>query len=363
MLIMKLDTKKSKKIFIILFHIIAWVLFISLPFFGTDIKFNNERIIFHLLSSVTIIAFFYINYFILIPKFFLQKKYLIFIVINLILVVLLVFIDREISRTLIEHIPERHPRYLRRRLMKRAPNFFRFRIISMCVLIFLSSLALRLLQNWNMKEKQLKEAESERIKSELSYLKFQVSPHFLFNTLNSVYSLSVEKSDKTPGVVLKLSELMRYMLYTGSQRLVGLSDEIEHIKSYIELQKLRLFDVVDIKLNIKNNKSDCQIEPMLLIPFVENAFKHGVSYTEKCEISISIKFEDNILIFESENYMFNNNAGTEIDSGIGLSNVKRRLELLYKGKYDLKISEIDNKYKVKLVMRIKGLPDRVEKLN
>ncbi len=145
---------------------------------------------------------------------------------------------------------------------------------------------------------------------------------------------------------------MRYMLYTSSKKMVDLKSEIEYIRNYIDLQKLRLFETVKIVFETKNSNNLHKIEPMLLIPFVENAFKYGISYTENCEITISIKIENNELILITENSVFNNKPEFENDSGIGLSNVKRRLQLLYPNEHSLEIKEIDNKYKVHLTLNL-----------
>ncbi len=229
---------------------------------------------------------------------------------------------------------------------------FNFRFISLFSVFFSTSFSLRVFENWKKREKQLKESEREQLKSELSFLKVQINPHFLFNTLNSIYSLSVIKSDKTPDVVLKLADLMRYMIYTSSQKYVDLEAEIEYIKSYVDLQKLRLFDTVKILFDIKNSDDAHKIEPMLLIPFVENAFKYGISYTENCEIKISIQIKNNKLSLITENTVFNKKAEIENESGIGLTNVKRRLKLLYPDKHILKISEKDNQYKINLIINL-----------
>ena len=340
---MKLNSKRSKTILIVFIHITVWILYLALPYFGPGFPFNEDRFLTRFYSSITFIGYFYLNYFILIPKFFTKKKYLLFTLITLIFLVFLVYFSAFISKP-----PQEFIRGLNKGFIDERPNFVRFRFIGLFLTFFLGSMALKLFQNWNKREKQLKDAENERIKSELSFLKYQVSPHFLFNTLNSVYSLAVEKSKKTPDVVLKLSELMRYMLYTSSQRFVNLRDEVKHIKSYIELQKLRLFDVVKVDLIIKEKNLDHKIEPMLLIPFVENTFKYGISYSEQCDIIISVKTENNVLIFESKNTVFDKKVDTEQDTGIGLKNVKRRLEILYPNSHELSLTEKNNIYKVKL---------------
>ena len=308
---------------------------------------RSQALFLKVLGTLVFISYFYLNYLVFIPKLFDNKKYVLFVTINLICLFLIIIINTKFLNPNIDFVPEAVRKFIDRR-----PGLLNFRIISLFLLFFLSSFSLRLFENWKKREKQLEESEKEQLKSELSFLKVQINPHFLFNTLNSIYSLSVAKSEKTPGVVLKLSDLMRYMIYTSSQKYVDLKAEIEYIKSYIELQKIRLFDTVKILFEIKTIDNTYKIEPMLLIPFVENAFKYGISYTENCEINISIQIENNKLCLITENTVFSKKTEINSESGIGLTNVKRRLQLLYPDKHILKISENNNQYKVNLEINL-----------
>jgi len=306
---MNFNTKNNKNIYIISLHILVWILYITLPYLVSDKVFRKQYDLFRIIGSIIAIAYFYFNYLVLMPKFFEKKKYFLFVFLNLISIAFLYFVNIKFLIPDINLLPE-----VARKFIGRRNIFFNFRYISLFTLFFLASFSLRLFENWKKREQKLKDIESEQLKSELSFLKVQVNPHFLFNTLNSIYSLSVAKSGKTPNIVLKLSDLMRYMLYTSSKKMVDLKSEIEYIKNYIDLQKLRLFETVKIVFETKNSNNLHKIEPMLLIPFVENAFKYGISYTENCEINISIKVENNELILITENSVFNNKPEFAKDS-------------------------------------------------
>jgi len=197
-------------------------------------------------------------------------------------------------------------------------------------------------QQW----KWLKALESKKSKAELALLKSQINPHFFFNTLNNLYGLTVEKSDDAPNVVLKLSDMMRYTIYMGKEDLVPLKDEIEYLNNYIELHKIRYQKKVDIQFS-HSDISDHQIAPLLYIIALENAFKHGVEkLTENAYIHINISTDVGSIRFEIENNF--EKSETECNSGIGLDNLKQRLQLLYPKKHQLTIENSDSVYKLYL---------------
>jgi len=192
---------------------------------------------------------------------------------------------------------------------------------------------------------------NQRQAGELALLKSQVNPHFLFNTLNNIYSLVYHKSDEAPEAVMKFSSIMRYVLYDATSESVLLEKEIEYLHSYIELQKLRVKQPGFVLLNIDGKTDGITIAPMLLIPFVENAFKHG-SKDHQPGISIYLHTENHLIWFQVSNYIRKNQLTTEKQfSGIGLSNIKRRLDLIYPGKYNLEIKEEDDQFKVNLLIK------------
>lgn len=199
-----------------------------------------------------------------------------------------------------------------------------------------------LFQQWKL----IKTLESKKSKAELALLKSQINPHFFFNTLNNLYGLTVEKSDDAPDVVLKLSDMMRYTIYMGKEDLVPLKDEVDYLINYIELQKIRYQKNVDIQFK-HSNISEYQIAPLLYIIALENAFKHGVEkLTENAYIHISLTTDNGNILFEIENNYEQPDSKHHV--GIGLDNLKQRLQLLYPKKHQLTIEKSDSIFKFSL---------------
>ncbi len=201
------------------------------------------------------------------------------------------------------------------------------------------------------------EIESNRLKAELNSLKAQINPHFLFNTLNNIYSYSLFKSEKTPEMILKLSGLMNYIIYECQADQVDLSKEIDFIHNYMELEKMRVEDSLQINLQIQASLSGFQIAPLLFVPFLENAFKHGANIQDQ-EPYIRLQLDVNaagLLHFECENLRDDDQLTEhqEQSRGIGLENVKKRLKLLYPDNYELNIDQGTNKFLVKLAIQLK----------
>lgn len=218
--------------------------------------------------------------------------------------------------------------------------------------IILSTPFLVLLLSWFYQQwKWLKTIESKKAKAELALLKSQINPHFFFNTLNNLYGLTVEKSDDAPNVILKLSDIMRYTIYMGKEDFVPLKEEIEYLKNYIELHKIRYHKSVDINFT-HSDESDYLIAPLLFIIPLENAFKHGVErLTEDAYIHMNLKTEDGIIHFEIENNFETQETKNTI--GIGLDNLKQRLKLLYPNKHKTQIEVNEDIYKLSLKIETK----------
>ncbi len=191
-----------------------------------------------------------------------------------------------------------------------------------------------------------KNLETEKLNAELAFLRSQINPHFLFNSLNNIYSLAYRKSDKTPEAVLKLSEIMRYMLYESNEEWVLLEEEINYLKNYIELQKLRFKEKVYVDLRVDIEGEGHVIMPLLLISFLENAFKHGVSTDVEKPIRIDISVQKGRLHFKAENAK--NQQNKDDTKGVGLANLKRRLQLGYPDRHTINIVETENYYSSEL---------------
>ena len=223
--------------------------------------------------------------------------------------------------------------------------------LRMVVITGIYSVLIRFMIKMFETQKLKNELIHQRQASELALLRSQINPHFLFNTLNNIYSLVYHKSAEAPEAVMKFSSIMRYVLYDAPSEKVLLEKEIEYLRSYIELQELRFKKPGLVSLNIEGATEGITIAPMLLITFVENAFKHGCKNRQP-GIVITLKMENGDIRFEVCNYI-NRNKKTleELYSGIGLSNLKRRLELIYAGKYNLDINEDNDQFKVNLIIR------------
>lgn len=339
-----MPTNSLSKYQILFLHLAFWAFVLALPFLlqasappprpanmpppTTNITITGLFEIFALIN----IPFFYVNSEILIPK-VLRKRGFWTYVVSIIFLVVAVFSLHALVKELFfptQNVPRLG---------------YTFQLL---FFLAISSSYRLITDNWQDQQKT-KERENERLKSELSFLRSQISPHFIFNVLNSIVSLSRRKPERVEPVVVKLSELMRYMLYESDDAKIPIVRESEYLKAYIELQHLRFGDDIKIHFEVENLDNTLSIEPMLLIPFVENAFKHGVGMIVNPTIDIDLKTEKNRLIFEIKNKV--NRQFNEIKdsaSGIGLNNVKRRLELLYPDNHRLTINDGTEFYVVHL---------------
>jgi two-component system, LytTR family, sensor kinase len=217
-------------------------------------------------------------------------------------------------------------------------------------LIFFS-LGMKVLERHAQTEKLQKELEREKLNSELAFLKNQISPHFFFNTLNNIYSLISINQDDSQKAVLKLSKLMRYLLYDSEHGDTLLSSEIDFMNNYIDLMKLRMSSKISLDVDFPQKYDDISIPPLIFIPFIENAFKHGISYREKSFIRISLKSEGGSLNFNCVNSLIHGKEEKDSEhSGIGLENAKKRLNLLFPAKHKLAINRSDSEFDVQLVI-------------
>lgn len=312
----------------VLYHVATW---------GVYEDEMQRTFVANLLSLIGKIPFTYFLIYWLLPDFLLKKKYRAFITRFLVGMLLAGLLNRAISFFVVYPIyfPDAIPYgYWRIKIFFEMASIYTIAAIA---------LAIKLLQYWYQNERSREQLAQEKLGAELQLLKSQLHPHFLFNTLNNLYALTLEQSKTAPEVVLKLSALLNYMLYDCNTNRTTLEKEITYLKNYIELEKLRYGQRLDIILDISGNQSNKKIAPLLLIPFVENSFKHGVSQAAKQPwIKLHIWINQDQLIFQLENSLPTDTPSTaNYTKGIGLKNVKRRLALLYKGKYELSIRAED----------------------
>lgn len=324
----------------ILIHTLVWAALIILLVYNKDM--NNQSIFFKLPVNLSLLYFlinvglFYFNVFVLHPKFLNKKKWLLYIV-SIIISIALVYI---LQLFILHHF------YPETEQLKQGKIFTR--IISSVILSMLYSLV----RDKLMYEKEQRKRQAEQVAYELKFLRSQINPHFLFNVLTNLVSLARKKSDQLEPSLIMLSDLMRYMLHDSVGKKIPLTDEINYLKSYIELQKLRFGD--DIKIishfDVNGKEESLTIEPMLLIPFVENAFKHGTGWIEDPFIHIRLMTVNNQLMFDIKNKCSETTDTGYPDSGIGLANVSSRLNILYPNTHTLTIDKMDNIFHVQLTI-------------
>ncbi|WP_158563295.1 sensor histidine kinase [Chitinophaga silvatica] len=218
------------------------------------------------------------------------------------------------------------------------------------LMLFMSGF-IKIALEWFKSEKQREELKVEKLNAELKFLKSQINPHFLFNCLNTIYSLAHKQSVQTEHAILKLSTIMRYMIYESNEDKVLLSQELKYLHDYIEIQRLRLPKDITIDYQVNGDPGAQRIEPMLLVPFVENAFKHGISYTEPAFIEINIDITADELCLKVRNSHFKERVSER--GGIGLQNVLKRLDMLYNDEHIINIQETENQFIVDLKIVLK----------
>lgn len=380
--------KKNKKLLTIIIHIAVWGCFFLLPFIfrpqGRDMPTNisNRFIAVFTTNGVCLIAFYYLNTLLLLPKLLFKQKWFWYAGSIVACFIFFMYVPREIANLLVapedfsakfdilkeqnkQHIVDTLNRWhdtLNHWKMRprngggmRGNSRFLFFPGSNAIffLVFLISTCISVTQQWLKSEETKKEVESEKLNTELSFLKSQVNPHFLFNTLNNIYALAVVGSDKTAPAIMKLSSIMRYILTDTQSDTVPLENEVNFVANFIDLQRVRLTDKVTVSFTTEGNISTQQIAPLLFIPFVENAFKYGVSTKENSVITIIVNATDsNVHLFVSNTIVKADN-GILDTTGIGINNVKRRLDLLYPEKHNLQITNNEETFFVNLVITIK----------
>lgn len=332
-----------------IYHLIFWLVYISfwslLLQSGISWKQNFLNatifIFFHMLVS------YFSNYF-LIEWFLFRRKYFSFIASLSLSIILVCF---PLAVVTFKYIP------LPNESIKSiwTINFFITNFLYIFFTVLLTT-SIKLFRNWYLKEQANKELQKLNIENELKFLKSQINPHFLFNNLNNLYALTLKHSELAPDAVLKLSNILRFGLYESQKQRVPIEDDIQFVRDYIELEKLRLGDRTDISLEVEGSTFGKMIEPFLFINFIENSFKHGANPTlgkSFIKIHYAIDQPGNLLKFKIENNKpaVLNNLAKEKVGGIGLKNVQTRLNILYPNKHELKIADETDYYAVTLTLQ------------
>ena len=332
-------------------HVAAWVAVAFIP----RLLSNNPppfRLTFLLLPA-TLAGYFYLNYYVLVPRLFARRRFGRYF---LVAAGLLALVYLPLLLRLTGVLPPHPPHVLPPGAIhySRPPQG----LWLMGVLAWIVSTGLRITEEWFETERARRELANKQLAAELAFLKSQVSPHFLFNTLNNIYSLAHLKSDDTPEAILKLSQLMRYMLYESEAARVPLGREVEYLRNYLDLQRLRLDpEQVDIRFTVDGVLDGALIEPMLLIPFLENACKHGISARAFSRIAVDLIVRGDQLLFTVQNSRFPAPGGHDPNSGIGLPNVRQRLHLLYPdGRHHLLLDQTSDEFIVELTLTLAYAP-------
>lgn len=369
---MKMNFFRGNKIKVFL-HLVAWAILVGLPlYFIKRWQIGKDFIWLYYISTLISGIIFYVNYLVLVPKFFFDKKKYRYYLSVLILIVCFYFISDVTNKLIFKYKSDptsneqfSRPSEEQNRLIPpgagapharpgppfRGMHLYNYGFTSLFLVFF--SLGLRVLERQSKIEELQKEMEKEKLNSELAFLKSQISPHFFFNTLNNIYSLISINAEDSQKAVLKLSKLMRYLLYDSEQGKTMLSNEIDFMNNYIDLMKLRMSEKVKLTVAFPEKYEDRNIAPLLFVPFIENSFKHGISYREKSFINISMEVNKNSIIFKCANTVPKGKESNGIDhNGIGLENVRKRLNLLFPNSHDLKISKSDNEFEILLEIRL-----------
>jgi len=331
--------KRSWQIF---WHSLFWIgttsFFMYLVHNNAKVKLTDLLVTF-LGYGVINIGLFYLNYLVYIPRYLNRNNYRKYCLIILLSIIAIGFLKYGLGWVFKEHILNRNGKTI---------SFSSYFISTSftSIIFLLLSLLLHFTVDWFMNERIQRDLENQRLTAELALLKSQINPHFLFNSLNSIYSLAYQRAENTPEAILKLSEIMRYMLYECNDNKVDLANELQYLQNFIDLQKIRFGDNSYVKFEVDGIITNQQIVPLLLISFIENAFKHGVANDLNAPIQLKITVDDGHLQFYMHNkkHLHNRDAA----GGIGLNNVKRRLKLLYPNHYHLNINDTADTYTCEL---------------
>lgn len=336
---------------ILLVHLLFWCLYFSFFFYQISFGRGNREAPNYgrafadaLFQAVSLAGISYFNYFLLLPRFLKHQNGLRYFVEITTIVCLVVPFQLYVKHEIYQSVMN----------LGRYDFFFRTSFIiqhTLNVVLVMGFVAmLRFANEWFDLQARRQEIENEKLATELRFLKEQINPHFLFNTLNNLYYLAHSQSPKTPDIIAKLSQMMRYMIYESNQEKVPVEKEIEYIKNYIELEKMRLEDDFVVQFDISGDYQRVRIAPFIFITFLENAFKHGVTSGENGKISLNLRFEGNQCFYEVKNAI-TKSIDTE-QKGIGLLNVQRRLNLIYPEKHTLSVEEKESIFTARLTIEL-----------
>ncbi len=334
----------------ILVHILGWTMLSTVLLLLSPLSWRVdipvEFWIRQAFMALLLISIFYVNMLWFVPKVLLQGKHAVFLLTitlgGVLFVGVLIYAENFLNIPELMHYAFHPDEPYTPRPRRTSGDIFNIMLYLLSIGI---STSVASVQKWQKDESLRRELDQQRINTELSYLKAQINPHFFFNTLNNIYALTNLDVKKAQEALLKLSRMMRYVLYENQKNETLLSREVSFINDYIELMKMRLTEKVSLNISIDEPKDDLVIAPMLLLPFMENSFKHGVSSQQGSEILIKLEIMGGTLFFETRNHIFpvHHDSPEAKENGIGLVNTQRRLSLLYPNKHRLKFGKDESK--------------------
>ncbi len=336
----------NKPFYTVFIHLGFWCLVFLWPLLSVeDITRVPHILNRNWLFTSSLLVIFYINYFILIDQLFFKKKKPVFYIINLILIAGIAFIvsyfsEMDVFNPTMDGVRMRE---------MRSTSISQMQLVLSMVLCIGMCVGLKTNKRWSKGERILQEAKQAQLSSEIKYLKYQIQPHFLFNTLNNIYSLIDGSPDIAKTSIHSLSKMMRYLLHDSNTDRVPLSKEVDFLERYIDLMRLRVSGNFTLKKNFPVINQPVQIAPLLLVSFIENAFKHGVDAIQASHIEVELTLENNQLRYRVINSSFPQSEKAA-DSGIGLENLRKRLELLYTNQFELLTEEKDGIHTASLTL-------------
>ncbi|HJC27159.1 MAG TPA: histidine kinase [Candidatus Alistipes stercoravium] len=340
-----------------LLYVMVWSAIILVPVLNSqmmsEMHINLENVLIAWRQIAPYLIIFVIHNSFLAPRYMLRRKYGKYLILNIALITTVFFLVDLYEEHLLRVMPEQpDPETID---SYRKVSFSNLEIYWNIVLGFFmtgANTGIKLIYQSMRDEQKMEALQRQNLQAEMDYLKYQINPHFFMNTLNNIHALIDFDTDSAKSAVIELSKMMRYVLYDSGREIISLNRDIQFLKNYIELMRIRYTDDVDIRMEYPENLPESvSIPPLLLIVFIENAFKHGVSYNRPSYIHLKIEYADGMVTSTFENSRHSGFPERKSTPGIGLENVRKRLALIYGEKnYSLEIRELEDSYTVKLVI-------------
>jgi hypothetical protein len=346
-------SSNRKKALLLVLHLAGWALFVRLTFPHMNrMERGSEGVffpLFPLIEYALLAVYFYLNSVVFVPNLLSKKKIIRFLGITTAAFLLFCFVVPWLLRQhFIHFVPEppfrpemplRHDVFRRLGMYSSSSRF---------LVVFIISTGLKAVSLWYAEKQRLQELEHSMVQAELSFLKSQIHPHFLFNSLNTIYYLALSKDDKAPEVILSLSDFLRFVTTESNHSQIPMEKEIRMLEEYIHLQSLRTSEKFELQFQLKGDFREREIMPLTFVPFVENAFKYGISAHIDCFIHIGLAVENGVLLFTCDNSIVSRTNSLNRSEGIGLENIRKRLELAYPGRHTLEITTDRTTFHVQL---------------